>query len=387
MNANTCTRSEPAGLLERAGVGYYRRLARHAEAGVAGRTRLDQLPPDSTLRYLSRDISGFAAMVAFFIGAAISLAIVGIDAGLAGTEDRLAFHAILIGGALLLMLVEFALLFWLGLRTVHLIACVTQQHRAEDDPFLPGDDAVSNLLARAALELPDPVVRFLGVDPMKYVSVPKLLVVGLIYKAKVILTTVAAKFLLRRLGGKLALRIGLAWVSVPIAGLWNAWVMQRVADEARFRLFGRCLANHLVDEVLDAGFIGKLTPLAREGAIRAISTMLVMTQHYHPNMLMLLVRFSETLAVEDAVAYDDWPAFLALLRQLTPEERYFLLDLLCVAAAFDGRLSRLQQRLLPNAFGASTPVYMTRIRQLIRLIRTGQIHAASELCRLDFQPG
>ena len=38
-------------LLERAGVGYYRRLARHAEAGVAGRTRLDLLPPASRVRH------------------------------------------------------------------------------------------------------------------------------------------------------------------------------------------------------------------------------------------------------------------------------------------------------------------------------------------------
>lgn len=65
MGAESYTRSEPPGLLERAGVSYYRRLARHAEIGVAGRPHLHQLPPDSTLSYLSLDIVGFAVMVTF----------------------------------------------------------------------------------------------------------------------------------------------------------------------------------------------------------------------------------------------------------------------------------------------------------------------------------
>lgn len=387
MAGRSYSREEPSGFLERAGVFYYRRLAEQVGTGEAERVRIDDLPPDHTLRFLSRDIAHFAALAAFFIGAVASLASVWIEANYAHALARVDYYTLLIGTTLLLVIFEFSVLFWVSLRTVHILACVTQHHRANDDPLLPGDDAVSNLLARAALELPDPVVRYLGVDPLKYVSKPKLFLIGLLYKGKVFFSTVAVKFLLRRMGGKLALRVGLAWVSVPVAGLWNALVMYRVAREARLRLFGHRLAHYLTDEILTEDFLGHLSPMAKEGAIRAISTMMVMTQNYHPNMLMLLVKFSETLAVEDRGDYDDWSVFVPLLNRVTAEERYFLLDLLCVAAAFDAHLSPLERQRLPQVFGEFTDRYMTRIRTLKKLLLTGRIHAAKELCRLDFRPG
>jgi hypothetical protein len=387
MAASTYSREQPPGFLERAGVYYYRGLADKVGTGEAENVRIDALPPDHTLQFLSRDIAHFAAMGAFFIGAGVSLASVWIESNYAHTLDTGAYYALLLGTALLLVIVEFGVLFWISLRTVHIIACVTQHHRANDDPLLPGDEAVSNLLARAALELPDPVVRYLGVDPLKYVSKPKLFLVGLLYKGKVFFSTVSAKFLLRRMGGKLVLRVGLAWVSVPVAGLWNAIVVYRVAREARLRLFGHRLAHFIADEILTDECLSQLSATAKEGAIRAISTMMVMTQNYHPNMLMLLVKFSETLAAEDRNDYDDWSVFVPLLNRVTEEERNFLLDLLCVAAAFDAHLSKLERQRLPQAFGEFTDRYMTRIRTLKELLLSGKIHAAKELCRLDFRPG
>jgi hypothetical protein len=237
------------------------------------------------------------------------------------------------------------------------------------------------------LELPDPVVRYLGVDPMKYISKPKLVLVGFLYKAKVMLTTVAAKFILQRLGGKLASRVGLAWLSVPVAALWNLIVMVQVVQEARLRLYGHRLAYYLIEEVMTDAFVGRLSPLARDGAIRAISTMMVMTQSYHPNMLILLYQFSRDLSVQDQGDYDDWTRFLAVLQQVSDGERFFLLDLLSVAAAFDGHLSKLERQQLPMAFGVYTPDYMDRIRHLRDCLVSGRIHAASDACQLDFLPG
>jgi hypothetical protein len=163
--------------------------------------------------------------------------------------------------------------------------------------------------------------------------------------------------------------------------------MYRVAREARLRLFGHRLVYHLIEEALADDFLARLSGQAREGAIRAISTMVAMAQHYHPNMLMLLVKFSERLEVGDRSDYDDWPLFLQRLSQVTDSERNFLLDLLCVAAAFDARLSPLQRRHLPEAFGEYTDIYLRRIEILSDLLLSGDIHAAKERCRLDFSPG
>jgi hypothetical protein len=380
-------RTEPPGFLERACVQYYRRLAGSHRQVTQGGSGLDELPPDSILRSRTRLLGAWACLLAALLGAASSALPVWFEFQYAHQLDAAAFYSAWIAITLGCTLIEFVALFWLSLMAVHRMSAITGHSPDEDDPYLPGDDAIPNLLARAALELPDPVVSYLGVDPMKHISRSRLLIVGFLYKTKVILTTVAAKFILQRFGGKMVSRIGLAWISVPVAAVWNAVVMYQVLREARLRLYGHRLAYHLIGDVVTDEFASQLSPLAREGAIRAISTMMVMTQSYHPNMLILLYQFSRDLDVRDQSNYDDWDRFMEVLRQVGAEERFFLLDLLSIAAAFDGKVSRLQKQHLPEAFGEYTHLYMDRIQRLRHHLVSGEIHAARRECQLDFLPG
>jgi hypothetical protein len=139
--------------------------------------------------------------------------------------------------------------------------------------------------------------------------------------------------------------------------------------------------------MLTDNFINQLSPKAREGSIRAIATMMVLAQNYHPNMLVLLLRLSDTFEIDDQCEYDDWEQFLLLLEQVSAKERYFLLDLLSVSAAFDGHLSQLEKHHLPEAFKELTDTYMERTEKLKTFLLNGQLHAAKELCKLDFHPG
>jgi hypothetical protein len=380
-------REEPAGFLERVGVQYYRRLAATRQTSVRGFSGIDELPPDLVLQSQTRKVAIWASLLAALLGVASSAPPVWFEIRFHDQLDAGAFYSAWLGIIVTCSLIEFVALFWLSLMAVHQISAIIGHHAEEDDPYLPGDDAISNLLARAALELPDPVVRYLGVDPMKHISRPKLLIVGFLYKAKVILTTVAAKFILQRFGGKLVSRVGLAWVSVPVSALWNVIVMYQVLKEARLRLYGHRLAYYLIKDVVTDEFASQLSPLAREGAIRAISTMMVMTRSYHPNMLILLYQFSRDLEAGDQSNYDDWDSFMHLLQQVRAKERFFLLDLLSVAAAFDGKVSKLQKQQLPLAFGEHADNYMARIQRLQNHLASGQIHAARRECQLDFLPG
>ncbi|MCK5354328.1 MAG: hypothetical protein KAJ63_04370, partial [Methyloprofundus sp.] len=85
--------------------------------------------------------------------------------------------------------------------------------------------------------------------------------------------------------------------------------------------------------------------------------------------------------------YDNWEHFLVVLDEVSAEERYFLLDLLSVSAAFDGHLSQLERHHLPEAFKELTETYMQRTEELKNLLLNGQLHAAKKLCVLDFHPG
>ncbi len=380
-------REEEIGFLEKIGVKYYRYLAN--KSGTAGMQNIsiDDLPPDITLQTLASNITGFAAVIAFAIGALTTFVSIWVEWTFMDTMETTEYY-LLYGSTLVIMLaIEMAVLFWLGLKTVYSLACLTGHNQTAKGSCLPGDDAVPNILARAALEVPDPIIHYLGIDPLKHLSKSKLFLVAFLYKAKVILTGLAVKFLLIRLFGKGEARTAFSWVAIPITGIWDAFTLYKVAREARLRLFGNKLAEHIVNDMLTDELIAQLSPKAREGSVRAVATMMVLSQNYHPNMLVLLLRLCDTFKIDDSCEYDNWEDFLIVLDEVSKEERYFLLDLLSVSAAFDGHLSKMERHHLPEAFKELTDVYMERTEKLKDLLLTGQLHAAKELCVLDFHPG
>lgn len=380
-------RAGETGFLEKLGVMYYRYLAKKSGTDSLENLTIDELPADIVLQTLASNITGFAAIIAFAIGALTTFVTIWVEWTYKGSLDTTHYY-FLYGSVLLTMLViEFVVLFWLGLKTVYSLACLTGHHQGSMSSVLPGEDAVPNILARAALEVPDPVIHYLGIDPLKHLSKSKLFMVATLYKAKVILSSMLARMLLADIFGKGGTRTAFSWVGIPITGFWDAFTLYKVAHEARLRLFGHKLAEHIATDILTDTLIAQLSPLAREGAIRAVATMMVLAQNYHPNMLILLMRLSATFEINENSEYDNWDEFLSVLAQIKEHEHYFLLDLLSVSAAFDGKLSRLEKHHLPEAFKELTDIYMHRTGQLTTMLATGQLHAAKELCTLDFNLG
>ncbi len=379
-------REQPAGFLENIGVKYYQHLAKKAGVNDLAAVAIDDLPSDEIMCSLADSLTNFAAIIAFSIGALTTIVSVWFEWKYAGRLDNVIYYSSYALIILVMLAIEMTVLFWLGLRTVHGLACLTGHHHTSDDP-LANTDSVPNMLARAALEVPDPVIHYLGIDPLKHIPKTQLLFVGVLYKAKVLLSSLLIKFILVRLFGKGSSRLGFQWVAIPVTGIWDAFVMYKVAKEARLRLFGNRLAHHIADDIMQPELMDNLSPKAKEGAIRAVATMMVLSQNHHPNMLVLLIKLCETFSVADNSEYDNWTDFLTLLNEVTEPERYFILDLLCVSAAFDGHLSRLEHEHLPEAFGEHTEIYMRRIEELIEALLNGRLHKAKELCKLDFEAG
>ncbi len=385
-NKASYQRDQPAGFLENVGVKYYQYLAKKAGIHDMEAVAIDDLPADNVLCALAESLTNFAAIIAFSIGALTTVVSVWFEWQYAGRMSDFLYYSSYGFIIITMLVIEMTVLFWLGLRTVHGLACLTGQYHSHEDN-LDDTNAVPNMLARAALEVPDPVIHYLGIDPLKHVPKSQLLFVGLLYKAKVLLSSLLIKFILVRVFGKGSSRLGFAWVAIPVTGIWDAVVMYKVAREARLRLFGSRLAHHIADEIMQPELMSNLSQKAKEGAIRAVATMMVLSQNHHPNMLVLLVKMCETFEIQGSHQYDNWTDFLALLNEVTEPERYFILDLLCVSAAFDGHLSRLERHHLPEAFAEHTEVYMQRIEKLIAALLNGRLHQAKELCKLDFEAG
>lgn len=282
--------------------------------------------------------------------------------------------------------IEFYGLFYIALKAVHkvgeLINIQDSQHQSLDGIF-----GVKNILARTALEIEDPELKILGIDPFRKISKKNLFVLGLLYKGKIIVTNFILKYGLKFTVGNELFGLSILYAAIPVEVFWNTVVIRKVIFEARLRLFGFALANKIADTMQAEGYLERLSPMARKGCLRAIGNAVVMTQNYHPNMVILLLRFRDLLQIDEEDRYDDWQLFLYTLNQVSEEERNFLLDLFTVAAAFDGKLSVLEKEHLQEAYQADFPLYYGRLEKLTGHLKDGRLNAARELCRLDFIKG
>lgn len=285
------------------------------------------------------------------------------------------------------ILIEFYLLFIIALKAVYEVSDIINMQANPKDFLQSGVFSVKNILARTALELPDPELKILGIDPFKRISKKNLLVLGLIYKAKIFVTNFVLKYGLKFSVGETIYGIPILYEALFVEAFWNGVVLKRVVYEARLRLFGFALANHIADSVIKNKHLDLLTPTAEIGCMRAIGNAVVMTQNYHPNMMLLLMEFQQLLNLSEENKYDDWEMFLQTLQNVTADERNFLLDLFTVSVAFDGKVSTLEQDNLKAAYGKDFEIYYPRLLQLTQHLKAGRLNAAFKLCRLDFVAG
>jgi hypothetical protein len=296
-------------------------------------------------------------------------------------------YSILLVALIFFTIIEFYLLFLIALRAVHKVAELINMHANERD-YLDGLFGVKNILSRTALEIPDPELKILGIDPFKQISRKNLLLLGILYKGKIIISNVLIKLALIFTVGNTIAGVPIAYEALLVEAFWNAVVLKRVVQEARLRLFGFALAEEISARVVREGLIFRLSREGQLGCIRSIGNAVVMTRNYHPNMIILLIHFQDILKIyEDHHQFDNWERFLQTLNDVSKQERYFLLDLFTVAAAFDGKLSDLEAENLSAAFGPDTPLYLPRLRNLTNALREGRLNKALTLCQLDFQAG
>jgi hypothetical protein len=288
---------------------------------------------------------------------------------------------------LISIVIEIYLLFLIALKAVYEVSELINLHASEKDLEADGLFSVKHILARTALELPDPELKILGIDPFKRISKKNLLVLSLLYKAKIFVSNVVLKNCLLYAIGKTVFGVSILYEALAVECFWNCVVIYRVVAEARLRLFGFALANQIGKNIIADNIIHQLSPLAKTGSMRAIGNAVVLAQNYHPNMVILLLRFQQILKIHTADKLDDWNLFIDTVNEVNEKERNFLLDLFTVSAAFDGKLSDLEKENLHTAYGKDYDLYYHRLLQLTQNLQQGKLNAALAACKLDFVAG
>ncbi|MEQ1554615.1 MAG: hypothetical protein ABL929_10575 [Ferruginibacter sp.] len=302
-------------------------------------------------------------------------------------HSNLVHYSWLAATTIMSIAIELYLLFLISLKAVYQVSEIVNIHASQKDLEQDGLFSVKNILARTALELPDPELKIIGIDPFKRISKKNLLILGLLYKAKIFVTNVIVKYALIFFIGKTIFGVSVLYEAILVECFWNSVVIRKVVLEARLRLFGFALANKIGQNILNNNILNQLSVNARIGCIRAIGNAVVLAQNYHPNMILLLVKFQQILKINESNKYDDFEIFLETLKTVSKSERFFLLDLFTIAAAFDGKLSVLEKQNLKTVYENDYEIYLPRLTRLTSNLTQGKLHAAMADCSLDFETG
>jgi len=360
-------------ILERVGVGYLRqRIERLGEVELDEEVHVLDAREQRELRTIERAMVARAALVGALSG--LGAATADFLAQPLVTEsgsfwDNRAYWLIVGGVSALVTAIEILLLYWDGLRSVHLLA------RAAGVPLFPGDpyderSPLAAALSRAALELPNPPETRYGVDPYREVGKWRIVVASLLYKAKISLTNLVAKQIVRRLMGRSAFKVYLELVAVPVYAFWNGLVAFRIAREARLRAIGPSAARVYADAI----FTGHDISVAeRRAAWGAVAGAVMRTYDVHPNLQAMLDELAERFGDAPDGDIDDTAAFVAGLKTLPEPAVDRTLAWLSVAAVLDGRVTRAEWRLLDEAYaGTGRSLDRAATRRLRRCFIRGE---------------
>ena len=364
-------------LLEKIGLKYFLRLSSKIESQRA--IKLKDIPSDKILKVVSENITINAIIIAFLVGALTTVPAVIFEIYYRDSYTPSSYYIILTLLTLILLVIEVSILYWLGMRSVYTLASLTDCQQ-ESESKLPLEYNVKNMMVRSALELEDPSIEYLGIDPQKYVSKKWLIIRAILYKAKIALTSFTIRFLLRKIAMRYGVRVGFIWVAIPVTAIWDAIVMHRVIKDAKLRLFGYHLSKYISQEIITDRVLQTYSPSVKEGCIRAISTIMVLSKNYHPNSIMLLIRLNQNLAIKEEKDYDNLDEFLEYLNSTTLREKHLLRSLAGISAIFDAKLNRGERNALKKIFGEDEERYMNFSTELKSLLLSGHIHQSATLC-------
>ncbi|HSC39268.1 MAG TPA: hypothetical protein VLD19_15400, partial [Chitinophagaceae bacterium] len=151
---------------------------------------------DLTDEALGRSVSRISrkgVLLSSLVGIACVFPTVWVDVHFAGRPFAVHYGWVA-AVTVLSILIEFYVLFIIALKAVHEVSELINLHAAKEELEKGGLFSVTNILARAALELPDPELKILGIDPFKRVSKKNLFILGLLYKAKIFVTNLVLKY-------------------------------------------------------------------------------------------------------------------------------------------------------------------------------------------------
>lgn len=347
--------------MEKVAVGYFKRRSAVRPPPTSSADAVHFLNPDERralkqIEYAAVLRAGGAGAFAATLGATISVVtrpILGDEPSGTTWYQYLEYFGLTVLFMVPVAVVELSFIYWNAIASVHKLAAAAgiALFRDDDDATDNEDEMFAAVLARAALEIPNPPRPLFGIDPRREASKTRLLLATVLYKLKVALTNFLLRRLLVRVFGRAGMRSWIPFVSVPITAMWDAFVCRRALREARLRAMGPSAAVEIVECLLHG--VHDVSPRLRELMLRAVGAAVVRSGDFHPNLVSLFEVLRRRFGGMKTDGFDDVRVTLEMLQRVDPGEQAIGLKLLSIACVFDGRIRSKEWHFLEQAYAST----------------------------------
>ncbi len=149
---------------------------------------------------------------------------------------------------LISVFLEFYFLFLLGFAT---LAYYTYHiYQINKDKYGISEDNFLSSLVLTVMELPAEKIINYNLNPYEYVQ-HRVILFSLIYKGKVMMTNFVAKFILKKVLSRTALRGYSAFIAMPITGLWDAIIFHSTISKSKYKIIVRIIILILLKDKLN----------------------------------------------------------------------------------------------------------------------------------------
>jgi hypothetical protein len=370
-------------LLERLGIKYFQRLEYSNDA--KDETLLENIPSDKILDAISDVIVKNSTIIAFLIGAIVTIPLVFFEVAY---YDKISFFEYIFQFGLLSLIsliVELLLLYWLTLQSIYALLHLIGKY-PNRDKSIPKAYMIDRVLIRAALELEEPILEYMGVDPRKKLSKAELFFMAFLYKLKVALSSFVAKKVLKavlpRLGARTAV---MPFVGVFIVAFWDAYVLNRSIKDARLRLFGHYFSRYLIDNIVIKKINNPESQIDIEGAVRAIASIMALSKSNHPNNVILLVMLDNYIdssrEIKEPDSLDEYKRYLA---KLDEQDQHYLKVLSVITAVLDSKITKEEKEALLSICQDKKGYYLKLLKKMRELLNKGRIHELTKIVTDEF---
>jgi len=212
------------------------------------------------------------------------------------------------------------------------------------------DDTEKNFaltVSRAALEIPNPRLSEINIDPLKDSNKFRRIILILIYKAKASITKLFFKYIVQRAIGKTLSRAYFAVLAIPVVGFWNSYEAWRTIVEVKIRVLGPSTVTDILDfyKYQNISYKGQLQ------MIRAVTISIIVAEDLHPNLELLykgLVSSSEVNIRNSNI--NNRELFIERFAELSEIEKKYALEIMEYSIMLTGRTNYRKKVFLKRAY-------------------------------------